>query len=690
MDIQILHSWLSEYIQTNASPQEIGRCLALCGPSVEKVEQYGENDWLYSIEVTTNRVDMMSVYGIAREAAVILPQFGYDAKLKELPIIKSITTSKSSITLSIKTDSMLTNRVMAQVMQIEKIPQTPQWMKDRLEAAQVRSLNLLVDITNYVMLEVGHPTHVFDYDRITTHKLLFRPSKKGEKVTTLDEKTYILAGGDSVIDDGTGQIIDLPGIMGTANSVVTDDTKTIIFFIDNNNPKIMRKTSMQHGIRTNAVTLNEKHVSPELAELAMKRGILLYKELCGAKPVAKLIDIYDTKPKTMSITVSFPFIEERLGVALNPKFVKRTLDGLGFSSNLVKITSSKPATYEVKRSPSKSDNLQLTTPYWRANDINIPEDIVEEVARIYGYYKLPSVLPTGEIPVPNPLQSQFEWEQKLKYALKHWGFYESYSYSLVSKDLIEPYGLDLKDHLKLKNPLTTDWEYMRTTLIPSILSNIELNQNKTNSLKMFELANTYIPRTGNLPKESLQLTLATIGNSYYDLKGIVEGLCNELGIEATYDISEHDLSQWFEQGKAVTIKVAGKQVGYLGQIKVSHQSTAKISSPVIIADIDFETLIKNASKNKTYTPIPKYPSIVEQYTFINESKVPAATILQTARSTDTLVHTVEIVDVFENKLSLEVSYLDRNKNLSDEEVSVIRKKLVNGIEKLGMQLQGTV
>ena len=231
---------------------------------------------------------------------------------------------------------------------------------------------------------------------------------------------------------------------------------------------------------------------------------------------------------------------------------------------------------------------------------------------------------------------------------------------------------------------------MRTTLIPSVLSIIELNQNKTEVFNVFELANTYQPRSNDLPKESLSITLATIGHDFYYLKGIVEALCNELGIEATYDVSKDELPHWFEQSKAVTITIDGEQVGYLGQIKVSHQTTAKISSPVIVADIDFETFIKHASKNKTYTPIPKYPPIVEQYTFINESKVPAATILLTARSTGTFIHTVEIVDVFENKISLEVSYLDRNKNLSDQEVSVVRKSIVREIEKLGMKLVGSV
>jgi len=673
MDIKILHSWLSEYLQTDAKPLEIGRCLALCGPSVEKVEKWGNSDWIYSIEVTTNRVDMMSVYGIAREAAVILPQFGHKAKLKTLPKFV-VTRNTLSLPLQIKTDAHLTSRVMAQIMTVKTpISSTPQWMKERLEAADIRSLNLLVDITNYVMLEVGHPTHVFDYDRIKTHKLIFRPSKKGEKITTLDDKTYTLQGGDSVIDDGTGTIIDLPGIMGTANSVVTNDTKTIIFFIDDNNAKLMRQTSMQHGIRTNAVTLNEKHVSPELATVAMQRGIQLYQELAGAKIVAKLIDIYDKKPKQKSITVSLQFVENRLGVKLDPKFVINTLQGLGF------ITT--------KVGNKDLCSLQIKIPYWRIHDIAIPEDIVEEVARIYGYHNLPSILPTGELPKPNPLQEQFSWEQKIKSVLKHWGYWESYSYSLVSRNFINPYNLKIEDHLKLKNPLTTDWEYLRSSLITSILGILELNQSKKEMLNFFELANIYLPQKQKLPEQKLHLTLATT-EDFLNIKGILEALCEELGIVAHFEplIKSH----WFDDIKAASLIVNNETIGSIGQLKTKYQTVAKINKPISLADLDFGKLIARATKNKTYTPIPKYPPIVEQYTFINEDKVTAAKILDTANKVDKLINQITIIGTYENKISIEVTYLDKDKNLSDTEIAKIRKKLVDEIEKLGMKLEGEI
>lgn len=679
MDIKILHSWLLEYLETNAKPLEIGKCLALCGPSVEKVEKFNEHDWLYSIEVTTNRVDMMSVYGIAREASVILPQFGYEAKLKSLPkLIRK--GSDLSLPLQIKTNPQLTSRVMAQIMQLKTpVPPTPQWLKERLEAADIRSLNLIVDITNYIMLEIGHPTHVFDYDRIKSHKMIFRVSKKGEKVTTLDDKTYTLMGGNSVIDDGTGEIIDLPGIMGTANSVVTNNTKNIIFFIDDNNAKLMRQTSMQHGIRTNAVTLNEKHISPELADIAMQRGIQLYQLLCNAKPVAKLIDIYDHKPKPKSLSVSLQFIKDRLGVPIDPKFVTNTLNKLGFAT---KVNKQK----EVKNH-SSSFILHTSIPYWRSHDISIPEDIVEEVARIYGYHNLPSFLPSGNLPKTNPQQDQFDWEQKIKTALKYWGFWETYSYSLISLDLINTFGLNSQNHLKLKNPLTSDWEYLRTSLIPSMLHILNLNQSKKSELNFFELANVYLPKANQLPQQNLHLTLATnIG--FLELKGVLEAMYNELGMIVSFSTSSD--SHWFDNTKSGLIKIKNEIISEFGQIKSQHQEAAKLNAPVFVADIDFAKLIVYANKNKKYIQIPKYPPIVEQYTFINQNQVLAEEILTTIRETDSMIKETIIIGTYANKISLQVTYLNPNQNLQDSAIAKLRKALVNNVEKLGMKLEGNL
>lgn len=271
MDIKILDSHLREYLDTKAKPADIARCLSLSSASIERVEELGK-DYVYSVEITTNRPDMVSVYGLAREAAAVLPHFGFDAKLIPLKLPKVVCETKDKQTVKVVNDDTLVRRVMGVVMDVAK-GESPDYIKERLEAAGIRSLNSLIDVTNYVMLEIGHPTHVFDYDRLTTKKLIIRPSKKGEKVVTLDKKEHILQGGDIVADNGEGEIVDLLGVMGTANSVVTDSTKRILFFLDNNDPWKIRKTSMGLAIRTEAAALNEKGIDPELAATALSRGV---------------------------------------------------------------------------------------------------------------------------------------------------------------------------------------------------------------------------------------------------------------------------------------------------------------------------------------------------------------------------------------------------------------------------------
>jgi phenylalanyl-tRNA synthetase beta chain len=685
MDIKILHSWLSEFLKTTAKPQEIGEYLALSGPSVETVEKYNKDDWLYSIEVTTNRVDMMSVLGIAREAATILPRFNKKAEFIPLKLNKDeiILPSKSqSLPLSIEMDKELSYRVMAIVMDNIQVSPSPKWLQQRLEAAEIRSLNNVIDITNYVMTEVGHPCHVFDYDKIQTNRLVFRKSKPGEKIITLDDKTHTLTGNDIVIEDGTGKIIDLPGIMGTKNSVVSSDTKRIIFFIDNNDPVLIRKTSMRLGIRTVAATLNEKRVDPELAQTAMFRGIQLCKELASAKAASKIHDIYPIKPKKSVIITSLDFINERLGVEVDSNFVSQTLKNLGFT---------------VSQSNSKNPVFTVTIPSWRTHDISIPEDIVEEVARIYGYHQLPSIIPSGDLPLPNPQEKQFCWEDRIKKALKYWGFIENYTYSLVSKDLIEKANLKPQNHLKLKNPLTTDWEYLRTSLIPSLLVSINQNQDREENLKIFEMANIYLPKDNDLPNEQLNLAIMQTGNDFIKIKEVIETIAKDLNIPPKFiqsniilDYEVIKSSKFFQEKYAANIFHQGTKLGSIGLIKQELLSKFAIKKPVLAAYLNVDETTKLANKNKKFIPIPKYPPVIEDMTFFNNENVSSVKISQTAIQAGRPITTNISFSSYENKITLRITYQDKNRNLSAEDIKPFRRNIVEKLQNIGLELQGEI
>jgi phenylalanyl-tRNA synthetase beta chain len=661
MNIQILHSWLLEYLDTNATPQKIGEYLSLCGPSVEKIEKHG-NDWLYDIEVTTNRVDMMSVYGIAREAAVILLQFGIKASLKPIHSIKP-EIPKTSLPLIIKSNDKLVKRTMGIILSDIKNWKSPEWMKTRLEASGIRSLNSVIDITNYVMTEIGHPCHVFDYDTIKTHTLLIRESKKQEKVITLDNKVYTLPEGSIVIDDGTGEIIDLPGIMGTKNTVVNDNTKTVLFFIDNNDPIKIRRTSMTTGIRTVAATLNEKGVDPNLAENALLRGIALFQEVTGATVASKMYDHY-TKPYTSKkIMLQKTFIDQRLGVVVPAKRIETILESLGFG-----VTWKKEKRQVLKQ--VQDDVLEITVPSFRAQDITISEDVVEEVARIYGYHNLPSELMKGLIPEPLA-DAPFAFEIHAKRILQSLSGVEVYTMSLISEK-----ETNAKTALKLRNPLGTDNEYMRMSLAPSLVRAAKNNTQEKESFHLFEVANVYIPKRKDLPEEKMMLAGIFAHTSFRQAKGIVESFLEQLHIDYTFELEDRED---YIKGTRVKIMVGKNEIGEFGQLENAN---------LFYYQFPVEVLRKVYKQMPAFVSIPKYPAQVEDMTFELNERIKVGDIIATMKNEDPLVTSVELTDIYENAHTFRINYQDPEKTLTDKEVEEVRTKILGQLKsKFGITVK---
>lgn len=672
MNIKILHSWLSEFLQTDAKPKDIAKALSLCSASVEKVDQVGK-DFLYTVEVTTNRVDMFSVYGIAREAAAILPRFGFKAKLNKLDI-PTIQKPNKKLPLKIIDKGKLCNRILAVVFDEVKIGPSPKFIEERLETSEIRSLNNLIDITNYVMLEVGHPVHVFDYDRIKTNKLILRKAKLNESIVTLDDKKYRLNHEDVIIDDGTGRIIDLPGIMGLKNSVVVPKTKRIVFFIEGNDPVNIRRTSMRLGIRTLAATINEKNPDPELAMTAFLKGIKLYQEITHAKAASRIIDIYPNRKKPKKLVVSIDFINKKLGISLDRDEIIKILRSLSFD-----------VTTEEK------SLLNVTPPSFRQSDVAIQEDIVEEVARIFGYHNLPSILPEGQ--TPNiAFDWEFFWETRIKQALKYWGFTETYTYSLISKNLLSKGGSKPKETLKLQNPLTEENEFLRSTLLPSLLEVVAANQSKEEKSFLFELSMTYKKqREGLLPDEKPQLAIIILGGKYLDIKGYVEQLFVEIGrrdleIKTTAD---EKIPVFFDRVKSTILK---DNIGYFGEIAKPILESFGIRDNVSACELDCEKLFSSAATNRTYTPPSKFPPVIEDLTFEkNKIDVFAVDIVKTIRAFNKLIVNVKITTVYKNTLTFRIRYQSYTETLTNDKIEGLRREIVKILEnKYQLTLKGSV
>lgn len=643
MNIKILDSWLRDFLKTDATPQEIAKSMSLTSVSIERMEPYN-SDFIYDIEVTTNRPDLMSVVGLAREAAAVLPQFGHKAEFVP-PHIETPEPPKEEKPLNIINDEKLVGRICAVVMEVQ-VKQSPKEITERLETSDIRSLNNVIDVTNYIMRTIGHPAHVFDYDRIPNHTIRIRESQKGEQITTLDEKMYTLPGGDIVADDGEGNIIDLIGIMGLENSVVTDQTKRIVLFIDNNDPHRLRKTSMKLGIRTEAVQMNEKGIDPELAKDALLYGIQLYEKLADGKLLSNIIEIYP-KPyheKTVSVTLSK--IQQIMGIPISLNEASSILTKLGF------------------RVMMGDEKITAIIPSFRSGDIKIPEDLVEEIARIYGYHNLPSILPP--LVSTDPLHygdNPFYWETRIKSALKYWGFTEVYSYPMVSEEMYEG---PTEDAVKLANPLGEEFVYMRRTLVPSLLKVMRDNRNYE-YMKLFEIANVYEKVEHDLPQEIRMLAglVKKEHANFFEVKGFIEQLAHDLGIK---NLSFRAVDQ---PGLETDILIGKERIGNL----------EVLDENLINFEINFEKLISHASLHKSYSPISKYPPVIEDIAFVFNENIPTADIIAEIKKQSSLISNVSLLDRYENSRTFHILYQDPERNLTTEEVSGIRNLIISALEK---------
>ena len=638
MQIKIVDSWLREFLKTKTSPEAIARELSLKSVSVEKFEKTND-DFIYDIEITTNRPDLMSVKAIAKEAASVIDNARFeDIKTASIPILKE------KFPIEITNDPKLVNRICAVVLEVE-IGDSPKKIKDRLEMSGIRSLNNLIDVTNYVMREIGHPCHVFDFDQLATKKMIIRESKKGEKITTLDDKEYFLLGGDIVADDTTGKIIDLLGVMGTKNSVVRKNTRRILFFLDNNNSQNIRRTSMSLGIRTEAAIINEKGIDPELMMEALYRGIELFQQIAKGRVISKILDIYPNKSKTHTVKVASGKINKIIGVEINPNKSTEILEKLGFS---------------VKKS---GEYLEVEVPTIRSQEVLIDEDIIEEIARVYGYHNLPSIIPSFLTDKTVPYANNFYFEQRAKNALKYWGFTEIYTYSLVSEDL---YDGPIDTAVKLKNPLSEDMVYLRNTLIPSLLQSEKQNPARQD-LKIFEIANIYIKKGNDLPEEILTLSglVKKPHVNFYEIKGIVEQLLGDLGIKnLTFKKSQ-------KGGMGASTYIEKE---YLGEIEV-------LDTNIIDFELNFKVILKNASVKKIFKPFAKYPQVYEDISVVSDLNLSTAEIMSTIQSQSDKIADVSLKDVFENSRTFHIIYQDFEKNMTKEDVAKIRAKIVEKLKK---------
>lgn len=668
MNILIPDKWLREHLQTKATKSDIQKYLSLSGPSVERIY----DDETYDIEVTTNRVDSMSVRGIAREAATILKRAGFEATLKPISFEKIKKHPNKNLPLpEILYETESVHRVLAVVMTDVKHLASPELMKQRLETIGINVHEALIDISNYITHELGHPCHVFDYDKIMNKggKIIIKEANKGKKFVTLDEIEHETIGGEIVFESVDGEIIDLPAIKGTLNTGVDKNTKSILFWIESLDAKKVRRASMGHAIRTVAAELNEKNVDPHLAKEVMEYGVQLFSQLCQAKIASELYDYFPAPKTPKEVIVKLQTIKNYLGIELTDREIKTILSDLDCQVE------------------TKADEIIVTPPTFRP-DIQIPADVIEELARIYGYHNLPSKLMDGELSIHPDPNTDYQLENLIKHFLADIGWQEIYSYSLVSEQQALDSGYKLAAHLKLANPLTKEHLYLRRTLVPSLIEVIDNNPASKN-MSVFELANVYHPRDNDLPDQVLTLTLLS-SKTYREMKGDLLNLFDRLFIfssdqELIIDEKiDKEIQMPIVKQEADLIIKDGKNKTKIGSIMVLHKK-------LISAELKLKNLISVAKKYPHYQQIIKTASIIEEMTFTLHKNIAVGEMMQAFGKVDARIKKVELLDIYKNNYSFSFIFQDKKANMSSEAVEPIRQKIVKiGQDEFNASLVGQV
>lgn len=662
MNILVPYSWLKEFLEVNLSPKEFANLVSAHGPSIEKWHATDDGDVVFDVEVTTNRIDAYSIYGLAREARAILAYNGHKATLKEVDAPEIINGSGVNHQLYADVEESLCSRFTAVVLEGVEIGLSPDFVKERLEKVGERSLNNVVDVTNYVMWELGQPMHVFDYDKIKGHKMTLHAAKGGEKLVTLDGTTREIPKGAIVIDDAE-RLIDLAGIMGGENSAVDNNTKRVLLFVQTYNSHVIRKTSMQMAHRTEAAARFEKGLDPENVMPALRRATQLLREHAGAIVASDVIDLYPNSYEPKEASVSLQKIHSTIAPDLKVEDTIKILELLGFEAR------------------SDDEKITVTVPSFRADDITIEEDLIEEIARMYGYHNLPSNLPAGQIP-QRPDNIVAKRIAQAKTALKYLGFTELFTNSAVGKDQIAKLQLDPENYITIKNPLTEDFVVMRPHLLASMLPVVAKNLPRFTNLQVFELSKIYVPQKQGLPQEKRMLQFVTTDTNLLRLNGTIETIFDQLNITGVRTKPD-DSSPRYETGTAGLFYHGKDQIGHIGILAKAVAQAFDITQPLAIAKVDFDYVIAQSSDDVHFEPIPKFPALIEDVSLTVDSTTPVGPLIEQIKTLDKLIKNVELIDTYagnrvgESKKSLtfRITYQSPTKLLSDKDIAGNRKKI---------------
>lgn len=644
----------------------------------DAIEALGLHDTVFEYEVTSNRVDCFSIIGIAREAAATF----------RLPFHPPVITptgneekAEDYISVEVK-DQDLCPRYIARVVKNIKIGPSPKWMQRRLAASGIRPINNLVDITNYVMEEYGQPMHAYDYDTIAGHKIVVQRAKDGDTFTTLDGQERKLDKDVLMICDAEKEI-GIAGIMGGENSMITDDVKTVLFEAATFHGANIRKSAKRVGLRTDASGKFEKGLDPYNAEDAINRACQLIVELGCGEVVGGMVDVKVPLKENVRIPFDAAKINHFLGTDIPAEDMKgyfKAID-LGFDET----------TQEVVVPSFRQDLLSFA-------------DIAEEVARFYGYDKIPLTLPSGEA-TAGKLSYKLRIEQKARDIAEYCGFSQGMTYSFESPKVFDKLLLPAEDKLRqaitISNPLGEDYSVMRTSSLNGILTSLSTNYNRRNKdVKLYELANIYLPKALPLNEyadERMQFTLGFYGEGdFFTMKGVVEEFLTAVGMFENPKFDPNCERPYLHPGRKADIYYGETLIGYMGEVHPEVCDNYNIGTKAYVAVLDMPAIVPLTTFDRKYEGIAKFPAVTRDLSMVVPKDILVGQIEEViAQRGGKHLESYELFDLYEGaqikpgfkSVAYTITFRNKEKTMEEAEISAAMKKILNGLQSLEIELR---
>ncbi|WP_343210601.1 phenylalanine--tRNA ligase subunit beta [Anaerolentibacter hominis] len=644
----------------------------------DAVELLGLHDAVFEYEVTSNRVDCFGVLGIAREAAAT---FG---KKFVPPVVTPTGNSENTsdyISVEVE-DQDLCPRYVARVVKNIKLAPSPEWMQRRLAACGIRPINNIVDITNYVMEEYSQPMHAYDLDQIAGKKIIVRRAKDGEEFQTLDGQLRKVDSSILMICDGE-KPVGIAGIMGGENSKITDDVHTMLFEAACFDGTNIRLSGKKLGMRTDAAAKFEKGLDPNTAKEAIDRACQLITMLGAGEVVGGCVDIYPEVRQPKRI----PFDAERINRLLGTEIDADTM--IGYFE-------------KIDLSYDQTAN-EVVVPTWR-QDLECLADLAEEVARFYGYDKIPTTLPTGEA-TTGKLSFKLRVEGIARNVAEQFGFSEGFSYSFESPKVFDKLFIPEDDKLRqtvtISNPLGEDFSIMRTLPLNGMLTSLSTNYNRRNkNVRLYEIGNVYYPKAlpvTELPEERIQLTFGMYGEGdFFDMKGVVEELLEKIGMYQLVSYDPEAGKPFLHPGRQANMLYDGTVIGYLGEVHPDVLDNYSIGEKAYVAVLDMPELVSRATFDRKYEGIAKFPAVTRDLSMVMKKEILVGQVEQIIRDCGgALLEHLELFDVYEGaqiraghkSVAYSISFRAKDRTLEEKEISGIMANILSGLEKLGIELR---